>query len=106
MLKTLAAATMVLALPALAQEVPENPCNSYHVVKGALLEKYGEVPIGRGPTLDGKMVLEIYLNLETGTWSAVGTRPTRLGPNVTMVSCILSVGKNWEILVPEVGEEG
>lgn len=82
-------ALIALATPALAEEPT---CNSRETVLSLITgPDYAEVPIGRGRSAAG-VLMEIYANPQTGTWTIVMT-----GPDGT--SCFGSAGTGdfWEL---------
>jgi len=59
----------------------------------SLSVKYGEEPVGRG--MIGSRGLEIWTNVETGSWSILERYSNG-------VACLVRSGQNWEILEPEI----
>ncbi len=71
--------------------------------RGVMVEKlarvYGEVSQGGGLT-NGRLIVlvELYVNKETGTWTLVQTYPSG-------IACIMVAGNNWRsnpLVVPGV----
>ena len=87
------AATLSLAGVALAQEAPTGnrlPCTSYDELAHQLGDRYKEAPVSAGLQANGN-VLQVFASAETGTWTILSTAPTGL-------SCVMAVGKSWEIM--------
>jgi hypothetical protein len=69
---------------------PANPsqCGPRDTVLGALENTYGEGR--RGICIAGsQMVMEIFANLDTGTWSVIATRPDG-------TTCLIASGTGFE----------
>lgn len=85
MLKWLpAAALLLLASPALAQQAP---CGPVDVVLKALEDNAKEVPTGMGR--DERGFIAILTLSPDGSYSVLGIRPDG-------VACLLSTGQGWE----------
>ncbi len=61
-------------------------CGKTGEVRDLLAKKYGEHPIGVGSSDD--RAIEVWVNPDTGTWTAVAT-------DATGMSCLLSSGQRW-----------
>ena len=90
-LMMIAALAVFSAAPVLAQTV----CLHHDVIMERLADEYGEARVSVALTQTGAM-LEIYANLETGTWSAVATAPGG-------ESCLIGDGTNYEAILPGEG---
>ena len=85
MLKWLpAAALLLLASPALAQQAP---CGPVDVVLKALEDNAKEVPTGMGR--DERGFIAVLTLSPDGSYSVLGIRPDG-------VACLLSTGQGWE----------
>ncbi len=82
----LAALLAFFAAPAIAQS---SNCAPYSILVSGLAESYGETRQTIG--LSRRGVVEIYANLETGTWSAIVTAPSGM-------SCMVAEGKSFEVV--------
>lgn len=82
---TTTALAALFAIPAYAQQ----NCAPYEHVKSRLAEKYGETrqSIGTART----QTVEVYANLETGTWTVVVT-------SINGTACFVSAGQNFQRL--------
>lgn len=78
---------LTIVSPTHAQEV----CMRRDDLADVLYDKYGEVPVGRGLTTNGRL-LEIFASLK-GSWTLVLTWPSK-------VSCIYKVGQDWSEIAP------
>lgn len=74
-----------------AQAPQQQACGPRANVVAALAAKYAEVPMFTG-ALESGYTLEFFLNLQTGTWTAMVTR--------NAVTCIQAVGKDFKLAVP------
>jgi hypothetical protein len=72
----------MMAFPVLAQQ----NCAERAVVIQRLTEAYGEGQLGAG--LQQNTIVEVWVSDETGTWSALQTRPDG-------TSCIVASGTDW-----------
>lgn len=73
----------------LAQSVPTVPCAAYaDVVAEISGEAYGELRLGAGGSGSGG-TLEIWVNAETGTWSALTVTPDGAA------ACLAASGNDW-----------
>lgn len=79
----LAALSAVFTIPAFAQE----RCGPRGAVIDALKGEYGERVLFRALSEHG--LLEFYANVETGTWTALMSRPEG-------VSCLMDAGEHFE----------
>jgi predicted butyrate kinase (DUF1464 family) len=94
----LAIAVLALsATPALAQQ----PCAPSHAVMAEALTggKYREQPTFMGITSGSGAKFELWLNPETGTWTATVEQPTG-------ATCILMVGDSFGPAMPVKAGEG
>jgi len=71
-------------------------CTSYERILERFKLKFNEVPVAQGLHRNG--VIEI-LSSDTGTWSMILTYPDGK-------SCLVSSGEFWEVIKPELIEEG
>lgn len=75
----------------LAQAQPQRPtCGPREAIIEQLADKYQEQlqSLGLGP--EGKEVVEVYANLETGTWTLLSSKADG------SVSCVIATGSDWE----------
>jgi hypothetical protein len=79
----LAAAALLAAAPAVAQQV----CAPRDQIVKRLAEGYGEARQGYG-LQGGRLVVELYASAETGTWTIIATRPDG-------VACAMAAGQAW-----------
>ena len=86
----LAAVLALMAGPVAAQTIPR--CASHADMTRILFMGYGEVSISRA-TDQFNFMVEMFVNVETGTWSFTITAPG--GP-----TCIARDGKNYEAAPP------
>lgn len=87
--------TMLCALAALlvlgSQAMAQQQCAPYAPIRDRLTTgQYAEIPAARGMTVSG-LVLEIFVNDKTGTWTAFVIRPDGL-------ACGAASGTAWEII--------
>lgn len=71
--------------PAMANSV----CAKRNDLVSALVQQYGESLIGQGLAADGRLV-ELFVSAR-GSFTIIVTAPSG-------ISCLLSVGENWEIV--------
>lgn len=94
MLKWLPAAALLLASPALAQQVP---CAPVDVVLKALEDNAKEVPTGMGR--DERGFIAVLTLSPDGSYSVLGIRPDG-------VACLLSTGQGWEAVKSAPADKG
>ncbi|MBL4767847.1 MAG: hypothetical protein JKY94_09055 [Rhodobacteraceae bacterium] len=85
------ALAVCLAVPASAQ----SNCGPTAILTAKLADKFGETPIFNG--LTNKGLVSVWINPETGSWSALFTNPNGS-------SCLVSSGKNGEFIPPLIGD--
>lgn len=83
---TLAALAAAFAMPAMAQQ----QCLPRSNMMEMLADQYHEARQFMALSMGGT-VIEVYANLETGTWTAVETVPDG-------TACIVSYGDNYEAI--------
>lgn len=93
-MRILTALAVLLAWPAYAQ----NNCAPREVVLEMLTQKYGESRQSIG-MMGGANVMEMWANMETGSWSAVITRPDG-------IACVAASGQSFERLDEELEPAG
>lgn len=95
MLKWLpAAAPLLLASPALAQQAP---CGPVDVVLKALEDNAKEVPAGMGR--DERGFIAVLTLSPDGSYSVLGIRPDG-------VACVISTGQGWEAIARKPADKG
>ena len=62
-------------------------CDSRAVIVSKLADRYGEVQVATG--LAGPLMLEIWANCTTRTWSVLKTYPNG-------TTCLMAAGSNWQ----------
>ena len=62
-------------------------CRGSEALREILTLKHGEVVVYDAVTREGRL-LEVYVNLDTGTWSIVTT-------TLPHISCVVYVGDGW-----------
>ena len=67
-------------------------CISHSDAEKLLKEQYNEVVAARGITGRGSVV-ELFLDIEDGSWSLIETRPS-------MLTCFMGGGEGWENIPP------
>lgn len=87
-------AVMALAQPAAAQS---NNCGPRANVLQVLNGKYGESLRSRGISSRGDAMVEMYANLDSGTWTALVSYPDGR-------ACIVGSGASWEEMNEPAGE--
>ena len=99
MKKTLFAGVALLCL-ATAAAAQQN-CAPHDVVMINLAERYGETRQGMGLVSPSSNVMEIWANLETGSWTLTAT--TAGGP-----TCLVASGEGYQVVneaLPPMGED-
>jgi hypothetical protein len=93
-MKNVVLAALLGLIPAVAQsQTAAQNCGPRDVVIMALAERYGEGRQGIG--LGGnQQVVEIFANLDTGTWTITVTLPTG-------IMCLVASGQSYESLSEE-----
>ena len=89
----LAAVLALMAGPVAAQQIPR--CAAHADMTRILFMGYGEVSIFRA-TDEFRRMVEVFANVDTGTWSQTLTAPGE-------PTCITTTGRNFE-LAPPPGE--
>ena len=79
----LAAFIALHGAPAAAQAV----CDNRDAMVKKLTDRYGEVQMSRG--LGGDVVLEVWANCKTGTWTILKTYPKGR-------ACLMAAGDGWQ----------
>lgn len=74
-------------------------CGSHAMFVKQLAERYGEGSIGIGMSANGKTVIELFVNTETGTWTILTSTPIGW-------SCMIASGENWQINKPKKNIRG
>ncbi len=82
---------LLAAAPAAAQPAP-NRCGPHDGLAPFLADGWGEVPVAVMLDTEGRLV-EMFANLETGTWAVVVTAPSG-------TACMVSDGDNYEPVEP------
>ena len=91
-MRTLGICGLLLAAsvtPALAQQ-----CAPYPAIAELLSKEHGESVVGRGPAGNGSALFELWLNPQTGTWSALIVRPE------ANLGCPMASGTDMEFVRP------
>lgn len=99
MLKTLltAGALSLAALTATAQTT--NNCNTYENAQTFLSGQYGEVPVWEGVVSSLQFLVQLWVNEQTGTWTALSVAPDGM-------ACIVADGMAYTFVDPPVqGDE-
>ena len=87
-------AMYVIANPARSQEQPpQMPCMPRALLEKAIQNKYGESTVGAG--LNAAGAIYVMANPQTCTWTMIQLRPDN-------VACIISGGKGWVSLPPDI----
>ena len=94
MLKWLPAAALLLASPALAQQVP---CAPVDQVLQALEQNAKEVPSGMGR--DERGFIAVLTMSPEGSYSVLAIRPDG-------VACLLSTGAGWQAIEAKPSDKG
>lgn len=82
-----------VATPAVAQQ-----CGPTEALSAFLGREYDEWPVARGLSQSGDAIVQIWANLETGTWTLVVVRPDGM-------SCMALTGQAFGMLErPPQGE--
>lgn len=89
------AAALVAATTATASASCGTPASAVAVV-----EKYGEQLVSTAKSKPGGVtgIVQTYANLETGTWTIIGTVPRRSASGVQIVSCVLDSGTGFTLM--------
>lgn len=85
----LSAALTTVVTTAAAQQ---SNCASYDVVISVLEADYGEEPLFAGMSLPNTDLIQLFINPDTGTWTAIAT------DLVTGMTCVVSSGDSGNIL--------
>ena len=92
-----AALVAAFLMPVAAQAEPQQKaCMPFEEARKALGDSYGEVMTGVGIAGNGKSMLTIMSNPETGTWTALVVSPEG-------VACGIGGGEDWQVIEPAVG---
>lgn len=92
----LAALLAVTPIAAFAQQDQRN-CAPREAVTERLNERYGETRLGAGLAGDSSVVLEIWANQETGSWTITAT-------NVNGVTCLIASGEAYQTVTEALVE--
>jgi len=84
-------ALIMTATPALAQ----SNCGPKEIIETKLSEKYGETPVFEGFNKAKKVIVTLWVNKETGSWSATATYATG-------ISCLVDGGNYGFMLSPPI----
>lgn len=87
----------VLAISIASPALSQSNCALRVVVKKRLTETYGETRQSIGMAGRGQIV-EMWANLETGTWTATVT-------NTAGVTCLVASGKSFEVVTETIPDE-
>ena len=87
-------AAVFVCLPAAAQQL----CLPHDQAVNNLTQRNGESVMGIGVGRRGQLIMELFTNGKTGSWTVLITRPNR-------VSCIVASGESWEQMPIEDGDE-
>lgn len=75
-------------------------CSSREDMEAFLSDRYGEAPVSRGLASGGRTLHEMWVNPETGTWTAVLTMTDGR-------ACIAMSGTDWvDIEIGDPSDEG
>ncbi|SIO41061.1 hypothetical protein SAMN05444722_1965 [Rhodovulum sp. ES.010] len=86
----LSLAAIILTAPALAPAQTARQCGPRGAVLDILAERYGESRQAAGLAANNAVV-ELFANLQTGTWTITGTTPAG-------VTCLIASGEAYEAL--------
>ena len=86
MIRALALPTALLALWA-SSAGAQGICDRRDVIVSKLAARYGEVQVATG--LAGPLVMEIWANCQTRSWSILKTYPNG-------TTCMMAAGSNWQ----------
>ena len=91
------ALTLLIALFALwaSSAGAQGSCGDRAVMVKKLSDRYGEVQMGAG--LAGTLMLEIWANCQTGTWSVLKT-------HANGTACLMAAGQDWQGVGCEPGQ--
>jgi hypothetical protein len=87
---TLAVGLAAVAAPLSAQSILDN-CNTYENAQRLLIDDFDEWPAWRGLISSNQAVIQMWLNLETRTWSLMSVFPDGR-------ACIFADGLAFDIL--------
>ncbi len=93
-MKILATLALVCAAPAVAQ--PQ--CLPRPNMMEMLADQFHEARQSMALSMGGS-VIEVFANLQTGTWTAVETMPDGM-------ACIVSFGDNYQVIAEPQGVDG
>lgn len=85
------AALLPLLAVAAAPAAAQIPCGPHDELTARLSESHAEVPVGQGLTETG-LLFQVFAS-ESGSWTVVATRPSKL-------SCVLAAGEVWMTVPP------
>lgn len=91
-------AALLIILLAVEAGAAEVECAPRQEISDYLLENYGETVAFRALSTKGLM-WEWFANRETGTWTALLTKPTG-------GSCLIDDGDNWRDVAPDPTGQG
>lgn len=92
-----AAVLAAISLPASAEPSPQwlrlgGLCDTHDGMTAHLANKYGETPAAVGTT-GARYIMELFVNIETGTWTVVLTQADG-------TACGVAAGENFEKQAP------
>ena len=93
----MAALVAAFSLPVLAEPIPQRLqfiglCDTHDGLAAALANRYGETPVVMGTT-GGSSIMELFVNIKTGTWTVVLTQADG-------TACGVASGENFEEQAP------
>jgi hypothetical protein len=81
--------------PVIAQN---NNCNTYERAQESLTNGYGEYPVWEGLVSSFQFIVQLWVNPQTGTWTALTVSPDGM-------ACVVSDGMPFTFIDPPVNGE-
>lgn len=97
--RTFIAALAVVASGVFSQGEAQAPCQPYLAAKEMLANKHGEHRVISGLSRNGQVLIEVYANRDTGSWTVVRTFAG------SGMACLMSAGDNFQTFEIKEGED-
>lgn len=95
MIRSLFTASAVMLATPLMSQTPPPDCNTYEVAQESLSTQYGEYVVWEGLVSNNLVVVQLWVNPETGTWTHLVVSPDG-------IACVVSDGLNYTFVDPPI----